>query len=285
MKTFPAQYSTLSSTALKNYLTDHYQLTVTQCKYLLRGVSDTYIASTANDKFIFKVYRSGYRTHSEIAGEIELLNLLKSEGVKVAWPVADVKGEQIQKFDAAEGERFGVLFIFAPGKPVGVLSDKELKTVGYAMAGMHDITAGITLKHPRITYDIDSTLINPLKVLVPAFADFPEGHAYLSETAALVIKKIEQFDTGKFSYGYCHYDMLPKNFHFDEDGSITFFDFDWMGKGYLVNDLMTFYFQYFWMVYFKKQTDQEAQKAFDTFVAAYREVRALIDEELAAIPY
>ncbi len=285
MKVFPAQYSTLSSIALQKHITNSYKLTVTRCKYLLRGVSDTYVVYTDADKFIFKVYRSCHRSFNEIESEIELLNRLKTGGVKVAWPVSDNNGGFIQRFNAAEGDRFGVLFIFAPGKTIPLPADTELNSIAVAMAGIHNITAGMELKHKRIVYDIDSTLINPLKVLESAFADFPEGYAYLTNTADLVIDKMKKFDTGKFSYGYCHYDLLPKNFHFDDDGNITFFDFDWAGKGYLVNDLMTFFFQYYWLVYYKKITAEDAQKAFNTFVAAYRQVRHLSDEELAAIPY
>jgi len=39
--------------------------------------------------------------------------------------------------------------------------------------------------------------------------------------------KLAQLDVSAFSTGYCHFDFLPKNFHFDGD-SVTFFDFDFM---------------------------------------------------------
>jgi Ser/Thr protein kinase RdoA (MazF antagonist) len=285
MEIFPAQYSTLSSTALQKYIANSYELPVTQCKYLLRGVSDTYVIYAGNDKFIFKVYRSCHRSFNEIESEIELLDSLKEGGVKVAFAIADKNGGYIQRFNAAEGERYGVLFIFAPGKVSLVPNELELNAIAREMAKIHNITAGMELKYPRIVYDIDTILLNPLKILDPAFIDFPEGLAYLRETAKLVIVKMKQIDTSKFSYGYCHYDLLPKNFHFDDDGSITFFDFDWAGKGYLANDIMTFFFQYYWLTYYKKITAEDAQKAFETFVAAYRQIRLLADEELAAIPY
>jgi Ser/Thr protein kinase RdoA (MazF antagonist) len=285
MEIFPAQYSTLSSRALQKHINDNYSLEVTRCQYLLRGVSDTYVIHTVQSKFILKVYRSCHRSFNEIESEIELLNRLKEGGVKVAFAVADKNGGYIQRFNAAEGERYGVLFIFAPGKVSLVPNEPELNAIGREMARIHNITAGMELKYPRIVYDIETTLINPLKILDPAFVDFPEGLAYLRETAKLVIAKMEQVDTSKFSYGYCHYDLLPKNFHFDEDDSITFFDFDWAGKGYLVNDIMTFFFQYHWRIYHKSMTDEDAQKAFDIFISAYRKLRPLSDEELAAIPY
>src|SRR5260221_8371875 len=133
MKVFPAQYSTLSSIALQKHITNSYKLTVTRCKYLLRGVSDTYVVYTDADKFIFKVYRSCHRSFNEIESEIELLNRLKTGGVKVAWPVSDNNGGFIQRFNAAEGDRFGVLFIFAPGKTIPLPVDMDLNSIDVAM--------------------------------------------------------------------------------------------------------------------------------------------------------
>jgi Ser/Thr protein kinase RdoA (MazF antagonist) len=284
MEIFPVQYSTLSSSALQKYLAGSYGVPVNKCKYLLRGVSDTYVVHTDNDKYIFKIYRDSHRSFNEIAGEVELLNLLKNKGAKVAWPVADRDGNYIQPFNAPEGIRHGVLFIFAPGKNIVQPGERELNTIGFEMARIHNITSAIELQYPRGVYDIETTLIKPFKVIEPAFADFPEGYTYLKDIASRVINKMAGFDAAKFSYGYCHYDMLPKNFHFDEDGNITFFDFDFAGKGYLVNDLMTLYFNYFWLVYYQKMTAEHAQTDFNTFVAAYRRVRPLSGEELAAIP-
>ena len=48
---------------------------------------------------------------------------------------------------------------------------------------------------------------------------------------------------------------------------------------------MTFYMHYFFEVHFKKQTQEEADQRFEVFLKAYREVRPISDEEIAAIPY
>jgi Ser/Thr protein kinase RdoA (MazF antagonist) len=186
---------------------------------------------------------------------------------------------------AAEGERFGVLFTFAPGRVVMDLSDAQLRTVGREMARLHNFTAGLTLQHSRPGYDLETTLRRPLLVLEPAFRDYPEGYAELQAIVDQTIAKLERTDTAAFSYGYCHYDFLPKNFHFDADDQLTFFDFDFAGPGYLVNDVMTFSVHYFLHRLHQKASSEEAARAFAVFVAAYREVRPLADAELAAIPY
>ena len=128
-------------------------------------------------------------------------------------------------------------------------------------------------------------LIDPLKKIKPAFKGLEDEYGYLERTAAQLIDKIKQFDLGSFGYGYCHYDFLPKNFHFQEDGSITFFDFDFAGKGYLVSDLASFYAYFFLQKLFNKVTQQEADRAFNVFIENYKKVRELSDQEVEAIPY
>ena len=112
-----------------------------------------------------------------------------------------------------------------------------------------------------------------------------EEYVWFQSTTEKVVEKIRQFDLSKFSYGYCHYDFLPHNFHFDEHDNITFFDFDFAGKGLLANDIMTFFIHFFFEVNFKKLTQEEADQKFKIFILAYREVRELSDEEIEAIPY
>ncbi|MBB6111674.1 phosphotransferase enzyme family protein [Mucilaginibacter lappiensis] len=285
MTPFPAQYSTLSALALKDYVAAAYGINLISCKYLLRGVSDTYILEATDVKYILKIYRDRHRSLTEIQGEVELLNMLKEYGANVSYPLTDIFGSQIQKFDAAEGTRYGIVFSYALGKPVLDLNDEQLKTVGRQMAAVHNITSVVKLNYKRKAYTTDSTLIQPLKTLKPAFAELPGEYIYLKETVMQVIQKLNTFDTKKFSYGYCQYDFLPKNFHFDDAGQITFFDFDFAGQGYLANDLMSFFVHFFMHVFTGKLTDDEADRMFKIFVKAYREVRPVSDQEIKAIPY
>ncbi|MDN3580508.1 phosphotransferase enzyme family protein [Mucilaginibacter flavus] len=285
MSHFPVQYSTLSAAALKMFIEDAYGLKLITCKYLLRGVSDTYIIEAIDNKYILKIYREQHRSAAEIKGEIELLNLLKDNGASVAYPITDIHGGQLQNFNAPEGIRHGVLFSYAEGVPVIDLSDEQLKTIGRQMAKVHNITSTITLSYPRREYTIETTLTRPVEILEPAFTDLPDEYAYLKEMADKTAQKLSAFDTATFSHGYCQYDFLPKNFHFDDKGDLTFFDFDFAGKGFLVNDLMSFFVHFFMHAHTGKLTDAEANRMFNLFIESYREVRPVTDEELKSIPY
>jgi len=285
MTIFPTQYSLLSSTALGSYLEKVYGFDEMTCKLLIHNVSDTYILEDQTQKFIFKIYRDAHRKADEIKAEVELLRILKERDTKVSYPIADLKGFYIQSFNAAEGTRHGILFSFAVGKPTLDYNENRLQIIGREMAAIHNITANIKLVHSRRTYDVETTLVQPLDYIKSAFSELPEDYAWLQMTTQKVIEKIKAFDTTKFSYGYCHYDFLPHNFHFDEQDNITFFDFDFAGKGFLANDLMTFFMHFFFEVNFKKLTQEQADEKFNVFITAYREVRPVSEEELEAIPY
>jgi Ser/Thr protein kinase RdoA (MazF antagonist) len=112
----------------------------------------------------------------------------------------------------------------------------------------------------------------------------PAGYAWIEQAAELVVKKLAQLDVSGFSTGYCHFDFLPKNFHFDGD-SVTFFDFDFMGRGWLVNDIMTFRQHLTLDVHFGRMSQDAADRDYGLFLDAYRAVRPVSGKELEAVPY
>ncbi len=285
MAIFPTQYSTLSAPALGKAIESLYGFPPLSCRYLLRGVSDTYKLEGETARYIFKVYRDAHRSLEEIKGEVELLNALHEGGTSVSYPIRDRDGRQIQSFEAAEGTRYGVLFSYAAGKPVGVISDEQIANTGRAMAQVHNITSTIQLSHERRSYNHHSTLLGPIAALAPAFHELPDEYQYLQDTATAIIKKLDGLDTSSFSEGYCHFDFLPKNFHIDEHNKVTFFDFDFAGKGFLANDLMTYWTHFALDVILGKSTREESERAFGVFLDAYREIRPVSAEEVRAIPY
>lgn len=285
MEIFPTQYSVLRASAIGELIEKQYGFKKLNCHLLIHNVGDTYILSNESDKYILKIYREAHRNLGEIKAELELLTILYDRGAKVARPLNDLKGESIQVFNAAEGTRHGVLFAYAYGSVQPELSKQQLQVVGKEMALIHAISSSIELSWPRKEYNFETMIHNPLERIRTDFKGMEEEYQYLVQTSSRVMKEIETFDLSKFSYGYCHYDYLPKNFHFKEDDTITFFDFDFAGKGYLVNDLASFYAHFFMQVMFNKMTQKEADNDFEVFIEAYKSVRPISDEEIKAIPY
>ncbi|TCC98210.1 phosphotransferase enzyme family protein [Pedobacter psychroterrae] len=285
MQIFPTQYSLLSAVALKDELEEKYGLSNAICKLLIHNVGDTYLLETLKAKYIFKIYRDSHRKLDEIEGELELLNALHRGGARVAIPIQDLKGNLIQAFNAAEGTRHGVLFTYANGQVIQELNDGQLTTLGREVAIIHGISAKLELSHSRKDFDLNSMVFEPLKQIKPSFKGLEAEYEDLVSMAGQVTEKIVAMDLDSFAKGYCHYDLLPKNFHFDQHGAVTFFDFDFAGKGYLVNDLASFYAHYFLLILHQKISQEEADRAFAVFIKGYRSVRPLSEAEFEAIPY
>lgn len=281
---FPASYSTLCPDALSDHISANYATGKVQCRLLVRGVGDTYLVESADERFILRVYRSSHRNLTQIREEVELLQTLQQAGVSVSHPVADKSGATIQVLNAAEGERYTVLFSFAPGTSVKTLNEEQLRNLGKEMARFHTISAGVSNGGARWNFDSETTLFKPLELLKPGFAGDAEGYAWLQHATKQAADKLEELNIHRWSKGYCHYDFLPKNFHFEGD-AVTFFDFDFMGWGPLVNDIMTFWQHLSLDVFAGRMSQENADKSYAIFLEGYRVHRSLTDEELAAVPY
>lgn len=281
---FPAIYSTLCPAALSSLISEKYAIGNVQCKFLVRGVGDTYLVESPKDRFILRVYRSSHRNLPQIKEEVALLLALKQAEISVSYPIPDLSGETIQQLEAVEGVRHAVLFSYAAGHSVRVLDEEKLRILGNEMARFHNVSSAINLGKERWNFDLDTTLFSPLEMVKPKFAEDPEGYSWLQQAAMQVKNKLSQLNTSGFSKGYCHFDFLPKNFHF-EGNAITFFDFDFMGYGWLMNDIASFWQHLILDAYAGRMTQQAAHDAYTTFLDGYRTYRSLSDEELAAVPY
>ncbi|PZR25946.1 MAG: hypothetical protein DI535_16040 [Citrobacter freundii] len=280
---FPISYSTLSQDALSDFITVNYRVGLARCRFLVRGVGDTYLVEADHTKYIFRVYRATHRGLPVIASEMTLLTKLKEAGVSVSYPIPDKKGELIQPFNVPEGTRYGVLFSFAEGKVINAPDETQLKSLGHEMAKFHSLSSSIKLDGVTRKFDLQTTLFDPLEKTKHFFASDPEGYGSLCQTAKKIEHELAAIDTDSFSKGYCHYDFLPKNFHFD-GAKVTFFDFDFLGYGWLVNDLMIFWQHLCLDIFFNRTTKESAIKNFRIFINAYREIKDLKDEELNIIP-
>jgi Ser/Thr protein kinase RdoA (MazF antagonist) len=282
---FPTSYSTLSATSLGQYVSGAYNWPAVQCDLLLRNVGDTYVVKVGGDKYILRIYRHDLRSYEHVASEVELLLQIKKAGVAVAVPLPDAADKYIHTFEAAEGKKLGVLFSYAPGKVVPVLDEKQLYNLGLAMARYHDVASKLTLPFERWTFDVETTMNQPIKALMSYFSENDDDYEWLFKAAEKATSKISQVNDSSFSKGYCHYDFMPKNFHIDDNGQFTFFDFDFMGYGWLVNDLMTFKVSLDLDVQYGKITQRVAEQSFLHFLNGYGDQRHISEAELSMIPH
>lgn len=284
MSLFPTIYSTLDPQALAALVAARYELPAATGQLLVRGVGDTYLIESVDQRFILRVYRSIHRSLSQIRAEIEMLCALKEAAVPVSYPIADRQGQYIQQLEAAEGLRPAVLFSYAPGTTVNKLNDTQLQSLGHAMAAFHNVSSAIKLQDERWEYNLSAIFDEPLQGLQSAFASIPAEYEWWHKAVQQAKAALLQLPLPDFSIGYCQYDFLPKNFHFEGD-VITLFDFDFLGRGWLVNDVMTFWTHLCLDVHFGRMTQAEADRSYQLLLNAYQEVRSLSIPELTAVPY
>lgn len=281
---FPVIYSTLCPIALSSFISENYRKTGVQCKFMVRGVHDTYLVESNDARFILRVYRSSHRSLPQIKEEVELLLALKRANVSVSYPISCTSGEAVLTIEAVEGERYAVLFSYAPGYAAKQMSESQLTSLGREMARFHNLSSVINLGKERWNFDLETTIFKPLERIKPNLAGDTESYAMLQNMAYCAEKKLSQPHTAGFIKGYCHFDFLPKNFHFEND-AVTFFDFDFMGYGWLVNDIMSFWQHLALEVYAGRMAQKEADDAYGIFLQAYRQYRPVSEQELSAVPY
>jgi Ser/Thr protein kinase RdoA (MazF antagonist) len=265
-------------------LEEKYGLKNIRCDLLPAGVNRTYLIESDQGKYIFRGYRASHRSLMQIQEEINLLLTLKQNDVSVSYPIPDFSEAFIQHImEPGENKHF-VLFNYAPGSTVKMLNHQQLQNLGKEMAKFHTVSSQMNMGGSRWRFDFETTLFHPLELLRPYFADLVEDYSWLQESALRSEKVLSQFDLSDFAEGYCHYDFLPKNFHFEND-QVTFFDFDFMGSGWLVNDVMSFWQHLILDVYNRRMSLEDAKDAYAVFLISYYNVRPFSEAELQSVPY
>ncbi len=279
-KSFPVQYSTLSSCALQEKILIKYPLNgLILCEYLFRGLNDNYLVEDSTSKYIFKVYRYNWRNMEEIEAEIELLQYLKANGVSVSIPVPDRDNNLIQKIYAPEGVRYAVLFSYAKGEsPLARITSEQSHITGRELAKIHSLTINKRLKNRECYLDIRSLLDKSFLSIEPFIDDRHDDLKNLNEIINNLKLKFESISLNDLDFGICHGDFHPANYHISDSNEITIYDFDSCCCCYFVYDIASFYFS---IIRFYKDTEIIMKD----FLEGYQEIRGLNKSEISLIPY
>ncbi|MFC3157330.1 Phosphotransferase enzyme family protein [Chryseobacterium arachidis] len=128
---FPTINSTISPDALCKFVQQQYGLSErTECSIIRLAMNHLYRIQDGEKSYVFRVYTHNLRTELEVEEEVRLLTHLKENGRPVAYPIAALSKSFIQKIQAPEGERFGVLFSFAKGKKAAKFSPETSFLIG-----------------------------------------------------------------------------------------------------------------------------------------------------------
>ncbi|MEC4048901.1 phosphotransferase [Flavobacterium sp. SUN046] len=274
-KEFPVTNSTLSANKLGELIQQKYNLSKNiECKLFRTGMNHVYMINDGYEKFVFRVYTFDWRTKTEIAEELKLLNHLKEKNVAVSFPIADNYNDFIQELNAPEGLRFGVLFSFAAGKKSVLFSDETSFNIGQTLACVHQYTKNYSLN--RTTYNTTILLNEALKNTRNFFKIENDDIRFLDEMNNYLQKEFEKVDYPQIRFGAIHMDVWFDNFHFDEENKVTLFDFDFCGNGWLCLDISYFLFQLF----NTNLNEDEYQLKATSFIKGYESIIEIsIDEK------
>jgi Ser/Thr protein kinase RdoA (MazF antagonist) len=162
MTHFPVTNSNLSAKHLGLFIQEKYSLSKDlECKLIKAGINDTYLITDNLNRFIFRVYSLNWRTQAEINEEIKLLKELKSNDISVSYPLQDKENNCIQILNAPEGDRFAVLFTYASGEKLHIISGETHFHIGQLMARLHSVTNNMKLN--RDAYSFEIILVDSLK--------------------------------------------------------------------------------------------------------------------------
>jgi Ser/Thr protein kinase RdoA (MazF antagonist) len=279
MSTFPVSSSILSATHLATFVQSRYQLSEhTVCRLLKTGINHSYLITDGTNKFVFRIYCFNWRSVTEIGEEITLLNNLKENNIPVSYPIADSTKNYIQDIPAPEGKRYGVLFSYAPGEKMLSYSPDIHFRVGEAMAKMHLLTQDQHIN--RVTYNSRIMLEDALERMKPFINNDAEEFVYLGKVKAYLTTRLDELSTSTLRKGVVHLDIWYDNMHFDNNGDITIFDFDFCGNGWLCLDIAYYMIQ----LHKIEKDENEYQLKLKSFLDGYERITPLSEEEKDAVP-
>jgi Ser/Thr protein kinase RdoA (MazF antagonist) len=275
---FPATYSIPSAQAVREEILPGYPIgRSTECRLHMSGVNDVYMARSDQEQYVFKVYRSGWRSRSEVLWELELLQHLDGRGVRVALPLARRDGEWVTEVPAPEGTRQGVLFHHAPGQPPTWPfheSEAESRRMGGALAAIHNAAESFASSHTRRPYDEAELLDRTLAAARRFLAHRGEDWQYLERLAERLRGRLADLAARGMGWSACHGDYHGGNLFLGEDHTVTVFDFDAGGPGWSAYDLARW----------RTDTEGTTGRSWEAFLEGYQEQRPLSEAEREAVP-
>jgi Ser/Thr protein kinase RdoA (MazF antagonist) len=279
MTHFPVSNSNLSAPHLAIFLQQKYSLgTDTKCRIIRAGINDTYAVTGDSGRYVFRVYSLNWRSEQEIKEEIRLLNMLKEQGISVSYPIADAQGEYIQLMNAPEGDRYAILYSYAPGEKLHNYDTAMHCKVGQFMARFHQVTNGQSIE--RVAYTPEVLLVDSLRQIetfVPADTDEMK---FMQQAQQYLLDVLSSADISQLRKGIVHMDMWFDNMNIDKDGTITVFDFDFSGNGWLCMDVAYYLMQ----LQILEPIPEQYQAKKQAFLEGYESITPLTDEEKRLLP-
>jgi Ser/Thr protein kinase RdoA (MazF antagonist) len=247
----------------------------TTCRFLHRGLNDTFLVESDSTKFILRVYRVGWRSGADIAYELDVLDHLAAKGMLVSTAIRRQDVGRITTIAMPEGDRPAVLFTFAPGEEVKE-DGTDSVDFGRSCAAIHAASDDFASRHERFELDLAHLLDEPIAHIRPHLAYRAKDWDFVQTLADRLRQLVSAIDPSTLDIGFCHGDFHGGNAHREGD-LFTHFDFDCCGRGSRAYDIAV----YRWAA--RLRGKESETKRWPPFFSGYRETRKLSAADLSAV--
>lgn len=231
-----------------------------------------FVCKHAGQDFILRFNHASERTLAQIAAELAFVTALTERGMRVARPISSLAGNLIETITTPLGEFHAVLFEKLLGEQLEIddLSGDQFGRWGRALAELHEAAAQIEVTG-RSTWQDHLAFV---ATTVPATES--AIHQAVGHTASA----LQKLPITPQNHGLIHYDFELDNLIW-HNGRPGIIDFDDCARHWFAADIALALGDVIGASVHDLDLDNEA---FQQFLAGYRSIRTLADEELQHLP-
>lgn len=276
-----AQHTIVSPDALLKTIKRHYpNIGASGCELLALGCNDNYRLQGKRQDYAFRLYRYGWWPEADVDEELRFLEAMRRRTLNVCNPVRSAGKQRYISVATAEGTRYGALFGFLPGLPLGHNFGKQnvnMHRLGEMVARVHTIADELKQPVQRWTMDFDAIVTQFLDAAPSVLGHREKDLAYLTKLAGRLEDVILAQPDGALGFGLCHGDLHTHNVMLQPDGDLAIYDFDWCGYSWRAYDLAT--------VWWSLPRNAKSNSPWRAFLRGYGQVNKLSRQELKLMPW
>lgn len=272
----PVTHSIIAPGALLQQIAGSYLIgEVRSCQLLCSGSSDTYLVEASDGHYIARIYRTGWRSLSDIEYELALLLHLRECGICVPHPIVDGRNALTQAVLAPEGTRYLALFDYLEGSPLLFDNADSAQLAGQAAVRIHAAADRFARPCTRPSLNLVNLIDKPPDLIRSFLGSRPDARNYIENLAQRLRERAGRFITSDLDWGLCHGDFGRKNLLQTSDGQLVVLDFDNCAMGWRAYDFTSIY---------GEARGRGRMDLYDAFVDGYKQQRPISEADLAAVP-
>jgi Ser/Thr protein kinase RdoA (MazF antagonist) len=249
-------------------------------RQLPSNVNEVLEVTAGGERFVLRVCPADRMAHLDEEAyrfELELLDFLDAEGVRIACALPRANGDALGSIITPEGNRFYSLFTYAPGEPPMALDEVRARQVGALLGRLHVVAERFASDHTRWRHDADFLIDEPMGRLrrTPGIAS--QDLEFLEALAGRLRLLLLGFPRSPGAYGVVHGDFWSGNLHLCGN-AIALLDFDFCAYGWRVFDIAS-------LTSSARAVGGAtmSDEAIAAYLEGYQSVRALSHAEMGAI--